>query len=448
MITMRIKNLLKLLWCILLIAPTANITAQKRQSAHSDSLLQHHFEPGTKLQWTRVYQVRLDDVQEMHLVLGYDGLQCNGWLEYPASGQKATIKGRLTDQDMLLVELNRELKVVATLEGRLDARKITGQRILSDRKSAQKLEGQSLSPLAIKTNNLPCSDNKWYLKYRLKWDGRDATLLVSKLQAGMLVGMIAFEEQLPFYTLKGKFLTEDKCLIQVTTMPDKQHFGTLKGSFDQINKVSLTLEQNGKIKTYLHCTLDEQLNVNCSQDLVNNTSIDAVYPRTKSEAFNTLLDQRIKSWMQQMSGLARQKNQAHTASSWTELTCWQDDFMCAVTTYHTSWDTTWHSTVHLFNLKKKKELALEDLFQERFDYKTWFKAQELKHLPGVVAYGRDKQYANWLDTHGFPVQYFNQNGLVLSSLFHPVYGTSEIFLPWVTLKPYLRSGSVLKNLVR
>jgi hypothetical protein len=445
---MKIQMLLFCLLGIFISAPTANTTAQKRTSPHTDSLLVHHFEKDTKLQWTRVYQLRLDEVQDLRMVIGFDGTYCNGWLEYPNTGQKATIKGSLQGQEMLLVELDHNLKPVATFEGTMEPKKLTGQRIGNQRKTAQKLDGQLVSQTQAAEAKLPCSDNKWYLKYNLKWANSDAVLTLARMQAGMVLGNLFVPRQTSYYTIKGKFLGGDKFVAHMTLMPERLYFGTIKGTLTQLSKLSLTVDQSGKPKAYVHCSLEEQLNLACEQQWIGTTSIDAVYPQTKNENLNKLLDERMKSWIQQIGELSKQRTDVQTASSWTELTCWQDDFICAVTTYHTSWDTTWHSSVVMYNLKKKKEVQLSDLLQERFDYKTWFQAQELKHLPGVEAYNRDKQYATWIDDYGYPVVYFNQSGLVLSTLFHPVYGTNEILITWANLKPYLRQGTPLKGLIQ
>jgi hypothetical protein len=440
-----------LFFCLLgmfFFTPTANMYAQKRQSPHTDSLLAHHFEKDTKLLWIRMYQLRLDDVQDLLMVVGFDGTFCNGWLEYPNTGQKATIKGSLQGQEMMLVELDQNLKPVATFEGTMGHKKLTGQRIDKDRKSAQKLDGQLVIQTQAAEAKLPCSENKWYLKYSLKWSNTDAVLTLARMQAGMVLGNLFVPGQSSYYTIKGKFLSDDKFVAHMTAMPERQYFGTIKGSLTQLNKLSLTVEQTEKPKMYVHCSLEEQLILACEQQWIGTTSIDAVYPQTKNENLNKLFDERMKSWIQKIGVLSKQHTDMQTASSWTELTCWQDDFICAVTTFHTSWDTTWNNSVLMYNLKKKKEVQLSDLLQERFDYKTWFHAQSLKHLPGVEAYNRDKQYAAWIDAYGFPVIYLNQSGLVLSTLFHPVYGTNEILITWANLKPYIRPGTPLKGLIQ
>jgi hypothetical protein len=419
--------------------------AQKK--GNPDSLLMKQFDAGAKLEWKRTYLARLDDITTLQLHLGYDGKNCNGWGRFGTDGAIFPIQGVVNDQNLFLVELDQARMPVSTIEARMESRKLTGERILVGRKSAQKLTATVATGKDLANH---AEENKWYRRYNAKWNDRATEITLTRLQGGMVMGQIWLPESSIFYRFEGRVGADGKFSAPIEAIAQQKTIGTIKANLESSPKISFTIEQSGTPKTYLHAALVDQWEVDCFQEANDRYTLDAVTPRTKSEQLNALLDQKLQSWVAQMKGsaAASPKNAPLLATAWTTITCWQDELVCAVFHAYNPVDTSWHSESLIFQTKKKKQIAVEDLFQERFDYQTWFKAQTLKNIPGIEAYEKDKSYQKWLDQTGFPVVYLRADGMVLSTLFHPVYGTNEILLPWATVKPYLRPQSALKGMVK
>jgi hypothetical protein len=437
------KNAIYLL--ILFCFSLTSLFAQKK--GNPDSLLMKQFDTGTKLEWKRSYLARLDDITGLQLHLGYDGKNCNGWGRFGNNGQIFPIQGMVREQDLFLVELNQNRNPVATIEVRMDSRKLTGERILVGRKSAQKLTAQVATPQEM----LNYKDvHKWYRRYTAKWNDRAAQITIMRLQAGMVMGRIWLEESGLMYQFNGRAGLDGKFTAPLEDVAQQKIIGTIKANLEGSSKLSFTIEQANAPKTYLHSTLDDQWDAECYQESNDRYALDAVIPKSKSEPFNTFLDEKLQTWIAQAKGSAAvtSKTAQLQASAWTTITCWQDDLVCAVLHSYNPTDTSWQAQPLIYNLKKKKEIGISELFQERFDYQTWFKAQSLKNLPGIEAYNKDKVYAKWLDQTGFPLVYLRTDGMVLSTLFHPVYGVHEILLTWPTVKPYLRPQTALKGMVK
>jgi hypothetical protein len=438
-------------WALLLLC-AINLSAQKRKTDPiADSLVAAQFDKGAKLQWSRSYQIMLDDVVPAQLHLGFDGTYCNGFLAYTQSEKKHTIKGTLIEADLFLVELDNELRPVSTIEGKFDTKKIIATRILTGRKSAQKVEGIEISKAKTANASDPVAITKWYRKYNTKWDGKDAQIYIARMQAGMITGRVTISESQPkTYHLKGKVLSNGVLTANLLDA-EQRYCGTFKGNTESVNKVSFTIDQPKKSKLYLHSTLEETLAAQCLSETDEQTQIDAVFPTTKSEALNQLMTSKMQAWMRQVqTGVTGNKtsNARLTATAWTNITCWEKDLLCLVMTMHSSNDTTWSASMIIYNTKKDREIPLAELFQERFDYENWFKTQAQKHQTSMESYTKDPAYAKWLDQSGFPVISLRAEGFAASSLFHPVYGVAEVLLPWDMVKPYLRSGGVLKDLIK
>jgi hypothetical protein len=289
-------------------------------------------------------------------------------------------------------------------------------------------------------------ENKGYRNYSTKWKDRDAQLIIARLQAGMLIGQIyVVGEQV--YELRGSVAADGKFVARVIEATSKQDIGSIKGTLNKDTKSSFTIEEGQKPKQYLHCNLEQVFLAKTIDASTQAGLIDAIYPITKSEALNTLLQNRTENWMSIAKNQAQAGQQSH-ATAWSYITWWEDNLIVMMMTYQTSADSTPQNYPILFNIKKKQEIKITDLFQERFDAETWFKAQVMKQKPGIANYQTDATYATWLDNQGFPVQYLRNDGIVLASPFHAIYGVAEILLPWSVLKPYLKSNGVLKGLVK
>lgn len=338
--------------CLLAISTTNTAYAQKR--TETDSLLIQQFAKGTRLEWQRTYFARLDDITELELHLGFDGTHVNGWGRYPQSNLIHTFQGFLDQQSLFLVELDPQNNPIATIETKLEARKTSGQRITAGRKVSKRFEAILQS---AKESSDHTEANKWYRKYTGKWNDKDVEIYISRLQSDMIIGQLSMLGG-QVYELKGQVVNDKKFSAKLFDHTGT-NVGSIKGNTETTSKTSFTIEMPKTPKAYIHSNLESQLNITCLQEHLGNAYIDAVYPRTKSEPLNQLLEDRIETWVSDMKSSLNSSN-AQTGKSeqlatlWAQMVCWKDDLACIVLTSHSSTDTSWQAQTILYHTKRKR----------------------------------------------------------------------------------------------
>ena len=88
------------------------------------------------------------------------------------------------------------------------------------------------------------------------------------------------------------------------------------------------------------------------------------------------------------------------------------------------------------------------MFQKSFGYQKWFSDYAAKEMPKLPSFAADPQFREWLSKEGFPLIVIRRDGFELSTYFNPLYGRQTLFVPYTTIRPYLRKDSPLGEFIK
>lgn len=432
--------------------PAAPAKPQQTSPAVKDTAVAALFDKSATLQWVKFFRGRFDDVSEVVLALGYDGSNCRGYLTYAKSRERFRLNGTLEGVVLLLEELDGKSEKSGHLTGTLQ-----GEQLIADWANAANTLGSRLEAQEIpspKTANAPCGDNKWINRYVARWNNARVDMVLARVNNSTLNGYLWMEADDKTYSLAGKIFPDEHFEIQAL-LPGGKIAAHLQGSLKTPQGFECNWVGSGE-KRAIKMTMRENYQVGCLEYADYGTSYDALYPRTRCEACNKALDQRVNDWINQCkTAMSAQKKPAGPASrnalrasSWYEVTCWTETLFCGYLTFSESWKNETEGQSFNFDLRTGKEITFDDLFNRNFNAKEWFAEYARKESPKMTRFAADPKFREWLNKEGFPMFTIRRDGLELSTIFHPVYGQQHLIVPYSNLKPYMRKDNPIADLVK
>ncbi len=420
--------------------------------AAKDTAVAALFDQGAALQWIKFFRGRFDDVSEVALSLGYDGSNCRGFLTYSKSQERFRLNGTLEGVVLLLEELDGKNEVSGHLTGTLQ-----GEQLAADWANAANTLGSRLEAQEVpskKVINAPCGDNKWVNRYVARWNNGRVDMVLARVNNSVLNGYLWIETDNKTYSLAGKIFPDDHYEMQAL-LPNGKIAAHLQGSLKTPQATECNWVGSGE-KRAIKLTMRENYQVGCLEYADYSSSYDALYPRTRCEACNKTLDQRVSDWVNQCKTTMTAQKKAGgpasrnilRASSWYEVTCWTETLFCGYLTFSESWKNETEGQSFNFDLRTGREITFDDLFNRNFNAKEWFAEYARKESPKMTKFAADPKFREWLNKEGFPMFTIRRDGLELSTIFHPVYGQQHLSVPYATLKPYMRKDNPIADLVK
>lgn len=420
----------------------------------TDTAIARLFERPAEIKWIRYFSGRLDDVSNVTLSLGSDGKNCRGYLAYPQSRARFRLEGQLDTAGFFLRETDTRNQRTGALTGRLTNRRLEGEWLNRDSSLGLRLEAQEVAVGQVLAAG-HCGDNKWVNRYIGRYNNARADLVLSRLNNGLLYGYLWVEADGKTYPVRGSIGADGNYELEARQPGGDVPAAFLRGSLRLPQTTDLNWVGSGEKRT-LKFALRDNLLVGCYEAADYVSSYDALYPRTRCDACNAVLDRRVQDWITRCkTAFATQKRDntpanrnSLRASAWSEVVFWTDDLFCGYLTFAHSWDDRPEGISFNFNLKTGKEILLEDLFVKSFNFKKWLDEYSRKESPKMPKFAADPQFREWLAKDGFPLFAARREGLEMSTLFHPIYGQQRLLVPYAALKPYMRRDNPLAEFVR
>jgi len=417
-----------------------------------DTAVVKRFDSGASLKWVRHFRGRLDDVSEILLSLGYDGVNCRGQLTYIESKEQFDLSGTLDGMVLLLNESDYKGLVTGHLTGTLQ-----NDRIEAEWTNAVHTLGGSLEAKEVKVKSLapkPCGENKWVSRYVARWNNARIDLTLARVNNNLLNGYLWIEADDKIYALKGKVLADERYEMQAL-LPNGKIAAHLTGDLKSAQAHDCSWIGSGEKRSF-KLALRSKLPVGCMEYADYVSSYDIQFPRPECTECTKTLDRHAQQWVSQCTtAIAAQKRvprpenrNAMRASSWYEVTCWTETIFCGHLTFAESWKEKTDAVSFNFDLRTGKEITLEDLFNRGFNAKEWFAEYARKESPKMTKFATDPKFREWLAAEGFPIFTIRRDGLELSTLFHPVYGQHSLVVPYNLLKPNMRRDNPIADLVK
>ncbi|MGB1217473.1 MAG: hypothetical protein ACPG5P_06330, partial [Saprospiraceae bacterium] len=271
---------------------TATITAQ----SNTEKEVLNLFRFKKKVEWLKYYKGRVDDINDVSVILAYDGRDCKGFITYLRSGQKFKLEGFLEGRGLELRETDSEEAVVGYLQGKIseNKRNISVRWFNVDKtRAAEVIMTQVRKEVVLPSY---CGDDKWARTYQGEIRNKPVTFILQKDDLTLLNGTIYFEEDNRSFSLKGRKTSANKFKCDVSDDRGIKQ-GILEG---EINEIDLSItgywKDNAGKQFRTKFEKSENLTTGCVEFQDYMMTYDATYPKSKIEGLNQFIDKKVNDW--------------------------------------------------------------------------------------------------------------------------------------------------------
>ncbi len=426
--------------------PLPGNAQQTTNSRQPDTAVVRLFDPGKVLLWQRYYRGTIDGVHVVEFSLAADGDLCQGYLRYPKSRTRIRLKGSVIKNQLRLVEFDAGNAPCGTWQGEIKNGNLEAEWRSLDQSSGAFAEAEE-SPHPLQTPTL--NDRMpHYLRYTGQWQGRKATLVIAQSYGRQIAATLFLERTDRPYKLYGR-MEADSLLALRTVDPLSRSAIRLDGIYQPGKDLGMTWNGAGERG---ELTFKPAGSFLVASDVWADfeSSWDLLYPVTACPECNKWFDKKRSAWRRRLSAddhtaVPAERNRRR-ASGWVDIVCWEDPFISGFLFLTASGDSIPAGHAFSFDLQKKKVLTEEALFKTGAEWEAFLAnraAESWKKWPRTTT---DKSFEAWIRTGGFPLRVPTSGGLVVSTPFHPVYGRSQVLIPYSELAPFVSNKRLLKRL--
>jgi len=420
------------------------------QNSVVEQNLRQAFDQPARVKWVRHYKGRIDDFNDIAVVLAFDGYFCKGQLLYLRSKEVFHLEGTLKGQLFQLKEIDSAGNESGFLAGTISGKAVEA----SWRNIDNSVGSQILMTETQSTDDFPvhCGDDKWVKIYAAKDGSSSIEMILQKGANNNLRGMI-FTEGLSF-KLKGEIDSQNHFLLDLKKGTGEVA-GNLKGDFGNHRnfKASVSNENSEKKFTF---KLKEQLSVACVEYADYTTNFDLTYPKAKNVAFNNWMKSATEWWVNACRNFAGKvksgspdphSRASERAFGWCDLEFYSPNLISGFLNFSATWKPSFKGISFNFDLKNGREITWTDLFKEHFD-RSFFINKVVKTAFKNHPLFSDTGFKKWIEQAEFSFFTIRKEGIVFSTDYNSLYGRQSLTVPFEELKPYLKSNSPVKFLIR
>ena len=403
------------------------------------------FENQAKIQWVKHYKGRIDDLNDVAITLGFDGIDCKGRLTYLRSNTNFNLNGFIEDGTIFLQELDQKNEVSGTLSG-----KIVGKTINGSWKNFDGTKGGNLSLKETeKIVKFPsyCGDNKWIRKYQGKIANENWEIILQKESSEKLSGLIYHKKKNISYTLKGNVDTNNNF-----TLKAKNQTGQLVETFvGLLQQDQLTI---GKRKSKRVILLPvEGLTVGCVEYVDYATGYDITFPKTTNAAFNKQMDEETNAWIKacrnyllkvkkQTTSTQPKMRAAERGFAWGEVEYFSKKVISGFMTFSNTWTPGQKLIAFNFDLENDRMLYLEDIFENKKDYQKYIRNYIKKEIKNHQLYA-NSDFKKWIKKSDFSYFTIRKDGICFNTKNSKLYGRQSVTIPFRQLQPFLKKSFII-----
>ena len=402
------------------------------------------FKNQAEIQWIKHYKGRIDDLNDVAITLGFDGVDCKGRLTYLRSNTDFDLNGFIEDGSIFLQELNQQKKVSGILSG-----KIVGKTINGDWKNFDGSRGGNLSLTETKgivTFPSYCGDNKWIRKYQGKIANDNWEILLQKESSDQLTGLIFHKKKNTSYSLKGNIDVNNNF-----TLKAKNQKGQIVETFTgELMQDQLTIGTKKSKKVTLVPVAG--LTIGCIEYADYATGYDITFPKTTNAAFNKQMDEETNAWIKacrnHLLKIKKQKTSTdpkmranERGFAWGEVEYFSKNVISGFMTFSNTWTPGQKLIAFNFDLENDRMLYLEDFFEKKKDYQKYIRSYIKKEIKNHQLYA-DADFKRWIKKSDFSYFTIRKDGICFSTKYSKLYGRQSVTIPFRQLQPFLKKSFI------
>lgn len=408
--------------------------------------IRSRFDDVSKIEWLKYYKGRIDDFNDIVLVLAHDNRKCKGIMKYLRSKTTFILDGIIEGQKFELREIDDKGNISGSLTGKIVGNIIQAEWNNHDFSIGSKIwleETQSLEDYPVH-----CGDNKWISLYVGKGAGIELELILQKEGGNHLSGITYLNGK--SYDIQGDIDTRNFLNVYLKKYIEKD-FARLEGDFKNQNFFRANLIEEDGASRSLTFKLKERLRVGCVEYADYVTSFDITYPKTKSGAFNSWIRHTINDWTQSCRNYSKKVSSSSNPESraterafgWCQLDVYSDDFISGFLNFSSTWEKGQLGLAFNFDVKNELLLTRDDIFKSHFD-QNLFLREIIPMLFKNHSLYTDQGFRKWIEKEAaFPYFIVRKDGINFSTDFNILYGRQNVTIPFEELKPFLKEHFIL-----
>lgn len=431
-----------------------NILAQNDD--YHDMPISELFKNPKKIQWVKHYRGRVDDLNDVGLMIAYDGKHCKGFITYLRSKERFKLEGNIKGRKLLLRETDSEESVTGHFEGDMkkDYTAIKAHWFNREKTKAGVIDLE-LSDREVVFPGY-CGDNKWVRKYAGSIDDEDVSFVLQRNSEYNLKGVLLFKKRKRTYNMVGAAISDKEFKVSIENdLGDKIAVLEGKMTMPHSRVIGTWIDMDGEKSKAFFGKVDDMA-VGCIEYQDYMTTYDVTYPKSKNAAFNDYVDMTIGNWKDSCQEHVKNLKEENpnpgpnersiaSAAGWFETEHMTDKLISGYLTFNKSWEMDYEDIAFNYDLVKGKSFTLYDLFKTGVDYKALLREKTLKKLQFTSLYG-NKDFKEWVNNEDFRLFTIRENGIRFSTAFHPIYGRQSVTIPFSDIKEHLNPYSPVAHL--
>lgn len=399
-----------------------------------------------KVLWLRHYSGTIDDINDVTIVLAYDGKMCRGRMKYLKSSQEFGLIGFMKNQKIRLLELDRQTKVSGYIDGKMEGKELLLNWASADNSIASNMVLRE-SPKEVTRKTSDCGSEKWVRIFRGLVDNSEVEFLLQQETERQLRGLVYFSKENKSYEIKGSINKGREVKLEIFDYFKKSK-GFLSGTLTDKGMVEAVFKNPYGAKVKTDFLFIENLEVNCLTFIDYLSSLGISYPVSPNPTFNRWIKKVINEEKAQYEEFVSKAQRMGTQLSpetrasirtygWYDLDYLTENIISGRLWVTHSWEEDGKGIPISFDLKNGQPITLRNIFKTDFNLEDFIWAYLSKDIQQHRFYD-NYDFRKWLSTASFKSFTIRHEGINFSTPFSAVYGQQEITIPYEELKPHMK----------
>jgi hypothetical protein len=418
------------------------------QKKYTKADVREMFPVNIKDLWINTLSGHLDVVHIVDMIIGTDGHTCKGLYTMRNSGVTFFFEGDDIDHQLKLVELTSDARMSGFIYGTYDGENLEAQWMNADKNRTMSLKLSFVNSFENHQAD-KCKQSQWHRIFAGKAENKDIKLHLIK--DNLAYTAINYEDG-----NKMKDLMPGKgTRVEIFELGFKNSVFSGKSlviDTSNLDKISIVHLDDGGYEVSSALKLEASLDFECYEYADYHSRLVANKLKSGNKKFDLWLEQKYQSWIEgsieklkvSNTKIGTKDRWIQVAEGWVEVDLFSSDIISGTIYLQTSLHHETEKIPFIYDLKSSKEITLQDIFDNKFDSKEYFKLVIPAKKKEIVW---QKECKKWIDNQFFDHVTLKENGICFRTDFHTVYGEKEILIPYDTVEQNFKNRNLLKDIL-
>ncbi len=391
----------------------------------------------------KTYATRIDEMEGGVVVLKENGGSMKGVLFFP-NGKEALL---MSGTSSILYLRDEQGVDQGKMSYSIDNQEFRGELLSALEQKVSTVNGRYTQDVPV----VPpaCFVDKWLVYHQGHLvDGENVYLYLQRIGNGDLQGTIYFAERKMTALLTGMMVGSKVDLVVIGN--DGRRIGDIYGELGQDGELEGHF-QTGSSDQIIHTMPMVSDGQSCFSEISKDFRYSIIYPKLNIQAFDDVMEEQAADWVKyckKQKSLSVKKYSsilnAPAAYSYVDVHCRDEYVFSGFQIFYDPGKDKYSVKSLNFDVKKKKFLSFDDLFEDKVQLKRMVQNRARKNL-GQHQLKNNKDFLAWAGQDAFENFVLQPDGVLFSSAFHPVFGQYHVLFSYPELKGYIKNKKIVKH---